>query len=114
MTRSPWSTRPPHRCWFAVRSHGTLEAMIFLGAEGDRLSPLARSIWDLRSTLPADLPAEINALHIPRAVNTHALILRLRHTASRMHISFFPDVFRTKGTKQRPGKLSTYILERFP
>ena len=95
MTRSPWSTRPPHRCWFAVRTRRTLEAMVFLEAEGFRLSRLAACIWRPRSALPTDLPIGINALRVARTVNTYALVLPLRHTAPKVIASFPKNIFFT-------------------
>ena len=69
--------------------------MIFLEAQGVRLSSLARGVWDPRATLPADLPTGINVLRVPRAVNAHDLILPLRPTAPRTKKSFSEDVFLT-------------------
>ncbi|OGJ69802.1 hypothetical protein A3H90_02195 [Candidatus Peribacteria bacterium RIFCSPLOWO2_02_FULL_55_36] len=71
------------------------DATIFLEAERFRLTPLARGIWDVRSTLLGDLPPNINVLRIPRAFHTHALIVPLRHAAPRVEASFLPDVLHT-------------------
>jgi len=122
ITRSPWSTRPPHRCWFAVRSHGSLWAMVFLEAEAFRLVPLSRDNWDPHSAQPGDLPPGINTSCVPRAVNTHALGLPLRHNAPRLKVSFFVDMFHaillsnnnrqsTFNHRQRCWKRSVLIVD---
>ena len=69
--------------------------MVFLETERFRLSRLAADIRYPTSTLPRDLPPGINAFVVPRAVNTHALVFPLRHTAPRTEVSFLTDIFHT-------------------
>ena len=62
-------------------------------------SPLIkRSIRDPCSTLSADLPTEINALQVLRAVNAHALIHPFRHTALSTKFAF-PDHMLPEGNR---------------
>ena len=65
--------------WFSWKQKGT-----------DSTS--CEAIWGPCSTHPEDLPSGINALHVPRAVNAHALIFPLRHTAPRCKLSFFGNI----------------------
>jgi hypothetical protein len=67
-------------------------AMVFSESEGEKLIPQKGNIWDPCSALSADLPTEINALHVPRAVDTHALCLLFRHNAPRMKISLLDGI----------------------
>ncbi len=121
MIRSPWSTRPSHRCWIAVRFPIALKAMVFLEAESCGLSPREGSNWGKRSTQPGDLPPGLNVLRLPRPVNTDAPDFPLRHTASQCSESFFTDMIltilasgrRQNGENQRPAKLSTGHRCRF-
>ena len=93
-------------------------ATIFLETERDGLTRPKADIWDPCSTLPADLPAEINVLHVPRAFNAHAPIFPLRHAAPRMKESFSMNIAYTTlyslqtqcGTGKRLTELSTLIL----
>ena len=72
----------------------------FLGSRKGQTHPVKPGIWDPRSAHPADLPAGINTLRVPRAVNAHALTFPLRHTAPRDDISFPENMHDPKGSAE--------------
>lgn len=71
--------------------------MVFSEVEWDRLSRPKTGIWDPRSAHPAGFPTGINASRVPRAVNTHALTIPLRHTAPGMKRSFPENIHFPEG-----------------
>jgi len=87
--------------------------MVFLETETVRLISQMRNIWDPRSALPADFPTGISALRVPRAVNTHALVFPLRHTAPSTPLSFPENMHAPKRIVQRLNRLLNGALCRF-
>ena len=71
---------------------GFSDATVFLEAERDRLARVNPSNRYRRSTQPGDLPPDLNALRLPRAVNAHALIFPLGHAAPRLKLSFSTNI----------------------
>jgi len=67
--------------------------MVFLEAETGGLFRLAADNRDQRSAHSGDLPPEISASRLPRAVNAHDPVFHLRHNAIGTLSSFFTDMF---------------------
>ena len=89
-----YSTTPPVLVCGTVSQNSRSDG--FLGNRTSQTYPPKADIWDPRSALLADLPTRINASRVPRAVNTHALVLPLRYAASSVPLAFLENMHPTE------------------